>query len=447
MTQRPIVLIHGYSDKGESFRAWVDKLTERGCNRRNIHVCSYETLTNEVTIPDIAEGFDRALRERIGLKDDEQFDAIVHSTGMLVLRSWLAVYSKRRDRLKHLIALAPATFGSPLAHKGRSWFGGVFKGRKELGPDFLEAGDRVLDALELGSRFTWDLAEKDLFGALPYYGAHGDTPYVYIFCGTEGYGGIRKLISDPGTDGTVRRAGCGLNVRKIKVDLTNNRVDNRISFSDWSNIDIPMFPVQGANHGSIIAEPSEALVDMVHAALSVEDAQAHQNWLKVASGRTRDVVSGLSKWQQFLIRATDERGDPIRDYYIQLEGKRNGGVHEELECFDVDVHTYSGDASFRNFHVNLDELDPGSLESLSLTVIASSGSSLVTYHGFTDVPSADADVYGDKGTWHAKLDLSGLLREGEVKFFYPFTTTLIELRLNREPLPLTGINFVCRFIE
>jgi len=31
------------------------------------------------------------------------------------------------------------------------------------------------------------------------------------------------------------------------------------------------------------------------------------------------------------------------------------------------------------------------------------------------------------------------------KFFYPFTTTLIELRLNREPLPLTGKNEVAWF--
>jgi hypothetical protein len=227
MAHRPIVLIHGYSDKGESFRTWVNKLTERGYDRQNIHVCSYETLTNEVTISDIAEGLDRALRERIGLNDDEQFDAIVHSTGMLVIRSWLTVYAKRRDRLKHLIGLAPATFGSPLAHKGRSWLGGIFKGRKEIGPDFLEAGDRVLDGLELGSRFTWDLAEKDLFGKMPFYGPHDDTPYVFIFCGTEGYGGIRKLINDPGTDGTVRLAGCGLNVRKINVDLTKNIVEKR----------------------------------------------------------------------------------------------------------------------------------------------------------------------------------------------------------------------------
>jgi len=30
-------------------------------------------------------------------------------------------------RLKHLIGLAPATFGSPLAHKGPSWLGALFQ--------------------------------------------------------------------------------------------------------------------------------------------------------------------------------------------------------------------------------------------------------------------------------------------------------------------------------
>ncbi|WP_090642032.1 hypothetical protein [Paenibacillus sp. UNC496MF] len=370
----------------------------------------------------------------------------MHSTGMLVLRSWLTVYATRRDRLKHLVGLAPATFGSPLAHKGRSWLGGVFKGRKEMGPDFLEAGDRVLDALELGSRFTWDLAEKDLFGGVPYYGPHGDTPYVFIFCGTEGYGGIKKLISEPGTDGTVRRAGCGLNVRKIKADLTQSAPEGRIAFSAWSNVDIPMVPVAGLDHGSILSKPTEGLVDMVHAALGVEDGQALADWTKDADRRTRDVLTGLTRWQQFVIRARDERGDPIRDYYVQLEGRRKQGRAEALESFDLDVHTYGGDASLRNFHVNLDELDSESLQSLSLKVIASSGSSLVAYYGYASAAAAAAEL-GNEGTWQAELDLSGLLGEREVKFFYPFTTTLIELKLNREPLPLTGPNHVCRFIE
>jgi hypothetical protein len=34
-----------------------------------------------------------------------------------------------------------------------------------------------------------------------------------------------------------------------------------------------------------------------------------------------------------------------------------------------------------------------------------------------------------------------------VKFFFPLTTTLVELRLNREPMPPTGINRLLQFVE
>jgi alpha-beta hydrolase superfamily lysophospholipase len=87
--RRPLVLVHGYSDRAESFDPWVRALTARGYDVAAVHVCSYRSLTNEVTIRDVAEGFDRALRMRTGLNADEEFDAIVHSTGMLVLRAWL----------------------------------------------------------------------------------------------------------------------------------------------------------------------------------------------------------------------------------------------------------------------------------------------------------------------------------------------------------------------
>ncbi|RKN84361.1 esterase/lipase family protein [Paenibacillus ginsengarvi] len=446
MARRPIIMIHGYSDQGKSFHTWVDRLSQLGYDATRIHVCSYETLTNEVTIADIAEGFDRALRERIGLNGDEEFDAIVHSTGMLVIRSWLTVFARRQKRLKHLIGLAPASFGSPLAHKGRSWLGGIFKGRKQFGPDFLEAGDLVLDGLELGSRFTWDLAHKDLLGEAPFYGADKDTPYVFTFCGTQAYGGIKKLINEPGTDGTVRWAGCALNTRKIVMDLTKFREDQeRIAITGWSNVDIPLIPVDGADHGSILQNPSAELVSLVHAALSVESGPELALWYEEAARKTETVKERLAPWQQFVIRVTDERGDAITDYYIQLEGKRSGGSIEEIQQFDVDVHPYSSDPSLRNFHVDLSVIEPDTLESLSLRLIASSGSPLVAYHGFDDESGDELQVYDVEGTWHAVIDLSGLLTDAQVKFFYPFTTTLVELRLNREPLPLVGPNKVCWF--
>ncbi|NBD23752.1 hypothetical protein [Paenibacillus glycinis] len=67
--------------------------------------------------------------------------------------------------------------------------------------------------------------------------------------------------------------------------------------------------------------------------------------------------------------------------------------------------------------------------------------------GYQYDPNTLMDAFQKEGTWHARLDLSSLLGASDVKFFYPFTTTLVELRLNREPLPLTGTNYVCRFID
>ena len=221
MARRPVVLIHGYSDKGESFDRWKQRPGGPGLRR-------HHDLGLQLRDPDQRnhhQGHRRGARprpaEEAHLKDNQQFDAIVHSTGMLVVRSWLTTYADPRiKRLKHLIGLAPATWGSPLAHKGRSWIGSIFKGRKELGPDFMEAGNRILDGLELASRFTWDLAHRDLLGEKIFYGETRSTPFVFIFCGNRGYRGLRGLINEDATDGTVRWAGCALNTRKFWLDLT-----------------------------------------------------------------------------------------------------------------------------------------------------------------------------------------------------------------------------------
>ncbi len=180
---RPLVLIHGYSADGDDFVPLRNALSTQHVAASDINICNYVSLNNEITIKDIAEGLERAFRNHPVLHDEKQdFDAIVHSTGMLVLRAWLtnakvsASQNTRLKRLKHLIGLAPATWGSPQAHKGRTWLGALVKGGKTLGPDFLNAGDRVLEGLELASPFTWDLAHIDLLGPEPYYDRGADTP-------------------------------------------------------------------------------------------------------------------------------------------------------------------------------------------------------------------------------------------------------------------------------
>ena len=450
MQRNPIVLIHGYSDEGASFRGWQRILEQRGYDVAMVHACTYRSLTNEVTIKDIAEGFDRALRIQAGLSAEEPFDAIVHSTGMLVIRAWLTAYAGRRDRLKHLIGLAPATFWSPLAHKGRSWLGALFKGNRHLGPDFLEAGDKVLEGLELASRFTWDLAHLDLLGEETFYGPTRRTPFAFVFCGNQTYGGMRRLLSEPGSDGTVRWAACPLNTRKIVLDLTRDPTqpdaEKRVSVADWKNVDIPLIPVEGKNHGTILSDPGSDLADMVDSALQVSTAADFSGWIETATRRTRPARDKIDEWQQFVVRAVDERGDPIPDYNIQLFSRNSAkpgdkGIHQ----FDVDVHTFRGDPSLRCFHVKLADLDYRKLTNLWVRVIASSGSQLVGYQGFGSEKSpADAPPTRD-GKWDAALDISSLADNAGIKFFYPFTTTLIELKLNREPLPLTGKNEVCWF--
>ncbi|HEY6090112.1 MAG TPA: hypothetical protein VD771_10030, partial [Gemmatimonadaceae bacterium] len=415
-----------------------------------IHTCSYRSLTNEVTIKDIAEAFDRALRIRAGLSEDQPFDAIVHSTGMLVIRSWLTAYAGRRDRLKHLIGLAPATFGSPLAHKGRSWLGALFKGNRHLGPDFMEAGDRILDELELASRFSWELAHLDLLGDETFYGPTRRTPYVFVFCGNESYGGLRQLLAEPGSDGTVRWAACPLNTRKIILDLTHDPAregsEKRISVADWKNTDIPLIPIDGKNHETILSDPGDDLADLADSALQVSSAPTFTQWIDDATKRTQKTRAKMEEWQQFVVRVTDERGDPIPDYNIQLF-RRGGtewsdaGIHQ----FDMDVHTYRGDPSLRCFHVRLADLDYRKLSNLWVRVIASSGSQLVGYHGFGSEKLPEIPARHEEGKWDAALDISSLADDTGIKFFYPFTTTLIELKLNREPLPLTGKNEVCWF--
>ncbi|MEO8577835.1 MAG: hypothetical protein ABI556_14085 [Gemmatimonadales bacterium] len=449
MPRNPLVLVHGYSDNSRAFDPWKGLLESRGYDVSTIHACNYRSLTNEVTIRDIAEGFDRALRMQAGLAQDEPFDVIVHSTGMLVIRAWLTAYAGRRDRLKHLIGLAPATFGSPLAHKGRSWLGALFKGNKQLGPDFLEAGDRILDGLELAGRFTWDLAHQDMLGDETFYGPTKRTPFVFIFCGNEPYAGIRKLVQEDATDGSVRWSGCALNTRKIVLDLTQDPArpgsERRVSVAPWKNVDAPLIPVDGKNHSTIIGDPGAELADLVDSALQVNSAADYTEWYEQATKRTAQTSKKMEQWQQFVIRAVDERGDPITDYNIQLYTRTAKGRATEIRPFDIDVHTYRGDASLRSFHVNLEKVGHEALANLWVRVMASSGSQLVGYQGFSSVSVDSPESAADADKWDAELDISGLVDDKGVKFFYPFTTTLVELRMNREPLPLTGKNQVCWF--
>jgi pimeloyl-ACP methyl ester carboxylesterase len=462
---RPIVLLHGYSSSADNLRPWRDALADRGFETKDIRLVDYISLSNEITIKDIAEGFDRALSEQAGLSAGEQFDVIVHSTGSLVIREWLVTYEGAARRVKHLIGLAPANFGSPMAHRGRSVMGAVIKGihNDPSGPDFLEPGDRVLSGLELGSAYTWQLAHRDLLlpqeisgqdaaRSKPIYSLDPDTPYPFVFIGLERYPFKSLVIPEAGYDGTVRWAGASLSTRKLTIDLTRAAeaadAAGEVRELPRASAEIPLVLVDGLNHGTIMREP-QRLIDCVVEALAVDDRDGYLEWRERHPTLTAEQLEDPpERWQQFVVRVVDERGDPVQDYCITL-GTGEGDDFEPIRGFSLDVHAFRDDPSYRCFHVNLDEL-PANVESrLRLRLVASTGTPYVTYYGagHNRHEISPTDGYG---FWTAEQTLE---TPDDLTFFYPYTTTLVEIRLNREPTiavdphdPAFGMRLV-RFAE
>jgi len=480
---RQIVLIHGYSASGLDFTEFCNQLRKRHIEPVDINIANYVSLNNEITIKDIAEGFDRALRNNPRLNAEQEFDAIVHSTGMLVLRSWLTNYgegvknNERVARLKHLVGLAPATWGSPQAHKGRTWIGELVKGNKEPGPDFLNAGNQVLCGLELGSRFTWDLAHLDLLGERPFYDKGPDTPYVSVFIGNSPYTGISSVANDPGTDGTVRWSGCALNTRKITIDLTRIPAGmvgtgaSRVSITPWADhVDIPMIPVEGRNHATLVSNPDGTMVDLICEFLNIADEIAYGDWLTRAEasgaeakkkmlvnpGRDAAGIGGdikqflghlfheaeqpMEGWQQFVVHARDERGDPVRDYLVDVLRKDDHGNWVRFDEMYTDVHPYGADPSYRCFHVRLPKGICEQNVPLQIRFSASTGTALMAYQGYS---SDDAGKPMAATTGPVTIDINGL---EDASFFYPFTTTLVEIVINREPYPLEKVSEILKFL-
>jgi len=441
MATNPIILLHGYASSGAAFSTFRDVLSKQGRNVEDIYIGNYVTLNNEITVDDIAEGFNHSLREHklIG----KEFDAIVHSTGMLVMRAWLTAENAlvpRLGLLKRLIALAPATFGSPIAAKGRSLLGRIFEGNKEIGPDFLASGNLVLSNLELGSEYTWNLAHKDLID-VQVYGPDKSTPYVFVFDGTNDYGTLARIFDaadQAGSDGVVRWSGVALNTRKITLDLS--KTDNQMKWSDWSNIDIPMIPIVGVNHNEILHSPPPGLIKLVLKALDVDTQQKFQDFHSVDVPATQEVIDGRARinadpWQQFVVHARDSHGNSISDYAISMVCKNDDGSATELAEFEEDVHAFAADPSYRCFHVRLRDLMKNAQgKKLAVRIVASTGTDLVGYQGYGSGQTTTglAPTIGP-----VDLDISKYEGQnaGYPSLFYPFTTTLVEIILNRAPIP------------
>ena len=133
MKKRPVIILHGYSGEPEHFESLAGFLKKKGFKVVDIWLGEYESMTDELTIQDLGQAMGKALKKKKISLARHSFDVIVHSTGGLVVRQFLIHYflgSPEACPIRHLVMLAPAHFGSPLAIAGKSVFGRLKNGWK-----------------------------------------------------------------------------------------------------------------------------------------------------------------------------------------------------------------------------------------------------------------------------------------------------------------------------
>lgn len=360
---RQVVVLHGWSDTSESFEPLIGFLKRNGFEVVPLFLGDYVSLRDEVRIDDVARRMHEVFAEKMakppGARDHlgASFDLIVHSTGGLLARLWIAEYfRKAKCPVRNLVMLAPANFGSVLAHKGRSMLGRIFKGAKTG----FEVGKEMLHGLELGSTLQWELAQRDLLvmdgvrDSSVLYGPDKLRPFVIV--GTHPYPHLtHKLINENGSDGTVRVAAANLNTRGITVDFTTSldepevrswkqRGGRRLEYPlavlpdrDHDNITDPaaqghsesadcdaclgrlILDALGTNtaaqYASRVDEWNAVSMDTRGYAGTSNDAEAHR---KTLFGRRPPPPDYFHEHYQLVIRAEDQFGDPIPDFFVEF---------------------------------------------------------------------------------------------------------------------------------
>jgi hypothetical protein len=114
------------------------------------------------------------------------------------------------------------------------------------------------------------------------------------------------------------------------------------------------------------------------------------------------------------------------------------GKWKKFEQMYTTCHPYSTDPSFRNFHIRLGVGLTNSSAPLRARISAHTGSELLAYQGYDSDDHEVAMRTGDNVDEALVIRIDNQLGEQGGTFFFPFTTTLVEIILNREPMPLRG---------
>lgn len=470
-----VLIIHGWSDCSESFKGIKAYLVSKNIGLVDtIFYADYESREDNITYEDIIEGLNNQLITEglINNTGASAFDLkiIVHSTGGLVVRHWIWRYYESLNRMdicpvSHLVMLAPANFGSPLAQMGKSFLGGLVKGRWKVG-DFLEVGRKILNGLELGSAYQWQLAHRDLLCGEKYFVPERIITTVLV--GDSDYDGIRGWVNKPGTDGTVVISGTNLNLAKLclKFSIPASMTDIYLPHQ-WETTqpvsNIAFGIMKGLNHGTIVDQSAVASADpaavsnILVKALQTEagdDFNAFQAELKAHTDAVYQ-QPGKDKYQQFLVHAVDYQQQSAMDFTLDFSVYRKSrmagmvlteqpqtddeGANDQNDdeynysrqvndIINNQAHTYSVDSSYRRLLVNINDLEKLVAEMNTAPGLA--GGYAIYMKVF--VPAIDDKIgFYTKNLQNIMIYDSAPADSSLPTFFYENTTTLIELQVDR----------------
>jgi hypothetical protein len=346
----PIIIIHGWSDTSDSFtglKADIEKRTQRPT--QELFLADWISLDDSVSISDVAEAMDRAWTEHKLPRTRRSVDVVVHSTGALVVREWIRRqgFTRRTNPIYRFGMLAPANFGSPLAHKGRSLVGRVAKGWN----NWFETGTLVLKGLEMASPYSWDLAEADLLQkGQSLWGVGGMLATVLV--GDTGYRGLRALVNEDGSDGTVYVSTARLPCDKVTLDYRSSQ-SPKMSLQK-SKADVAFGIMSGLTHASVCSDQNA--MTWLAKAMDVSD--------KTFPAHAKDLETNQSqadgRYQNTVIRLRDDHGADIKDYLIEFtldtdqEGKSFVAFQKQVL---TSVHAYSDNAAYRSLMMDCDKFD------------------------------------------------------------------------------------------
>jgi pimeloyl-ACP methyl ester carboxylesterase len=439
----PTIVIHGWSDDSSSFKRLSTFLTRQGQDVRHLYLADYLSMHDEIKLDDVALAMRRALDREAIPTARHSFNVVVHSTGSLVVRAFLQQFCVNAEGepdpslcpVKHLLMFAPANFGSSLAKMGKSMVGRFVKGWKWDG--FMETGKRLLEALELGSPISRELALRDLFDPrFPIFDPEHMISTVIV--GSAAYDdAVKSLLHENGSDGTVRVSTASLNASYYRMRF-HQGAEPTLTTVQRNCSDIAL-AVLNRNHGDIykdLVSQQQQWQKLVVDALSIEpDAyEAHRNYCRSVSqetfeeGRNRrmkEVRKHFHEYMHVVFRVTDQFGEAIDDYFVEFfnEGDEEEAVFVKIHSEILEkVSVNSTDRSIRTLLFDITDLKQQLVEdpeyAVYMRLIVANPSNDIAYeHTPAHDQNAGIEVFS------AQTDL----------FVHPNCPVLVDVTLERVP--------------